>query len=68
MNGQLIAKLENLERELKEIKTLLKKEARKPKKKARLTLSEIAKRLQVVGKEISPKELEEEIRAVRARE
>jgi len=68
MNGQILTKLENIERQLKEVKSFLKKPKAKSRKKITLTLTEMAKRLRVVGKQISPKELEEEIRAVRATE
>lgn len=73
MYGQILTKLETLEKEFKEIKNLLKKRTKKQVKsstsnKADLTLSEIAKKLRTVGKAITPKELEEEIRAVRAGE
>jgi len=70
MNGVVLTRLDKIEKELKEIKALVKEsvEPTKTSAKKELTLVEIAKRLKVVGKEITPKELEEEIRAVRAGE
>lgn len=68
MNGQILTKLENVEKELRDIKNLLKKRVGIPNdNRAELTLSEIAKRLKNVSKGISLKEIEEEIRAVRAK-
>lgn len=62
MNGQLLTKIENLEKELKEVKTLLKKQGKKPTPKPAKKLSDMKglwKKL-----EITDEELEEAKKAV----
>lgn len=62
MNGQLLTKIENLEKELKEVKTLLKRQDKKPTPKLSKKLSDmkgIWKKL-----EITDEELEEAKKAV----
>lgn len=62
MNGPLLTKIENLEKELKEVKTLLKKQSNKPTQKPSKKLSDmkgIWKKL-----EITDEELEEAKKAI----
>lgn len=62
MNGQILTKLENLEKELREIKTLVKSQT---KDRPNLTLSQIARKLKPAGKRITSKEIASEIAAYR---
>lgn len=62
MNGQIMTKIENLEKELKAVKTLLKKQGKKPTPKPSKKLSDmkgIWKKL-----EITDEELEEAKKAI----